>query len=429
MFTLIAPRSLRLLLAASVGCTMLALHPQTLRASEKDDVPYARLLELLEAQSRKLDEQAARIEDQERRLRVQEDSLRAEEAHVPVFPSRPGIAPRRDWPSAEPIELALAAGQGGDATAERPALDPNLVRRGGVLTTRGLVVVEPLLDWSTSRVSQFFFDGIEIVDAFLIGEIEASETERGALTSGLGVRVGWSDRLELEAQLPFVSRSDTFTSRIVSQNQSIVRQKREGSGLGDLSLALHYQINDALDDAPITVANLRVTVPTGKGPFDVRRDERGLERELATGSGHFSIEPSLSVILPSDPTVLFANLSYQLNLPVDADLSLDTGSGAVRVGRVDPGDGIGVNIGMAVALNDRTSLRLGYDHLYLMPTRTKLDGNGFDSESLHIGVLEIGVSHRTRRGLNLSLSLGIGVTDTAPDIRLSMRVPMSFEMF
>ena len=99
------------------------------------------------------------------------------------------------------------------------------------------------------------------------------------------------------------------------------------------------------------------------------------------------------------------------------------------MGRVDPGDAIGVNFGMAVALNDRTSLRLGYDHEYVLPTRTHIDGGRFDSEPLQIGILELGVSHRTRRGLDLILSFGIGVTDSAPDVRMSLRVPTPFEMF
>jgi hypothetical protein len=420
-------RSLRFV-AALCALALLALPAPPLRAEDRDDTRVAQMLERLEVQSRLLSEQARRIEDQERRLREHESALLRREqrpaALAPAFPSA--------WQEIEGDSLAHHAARGSDSASARegPELDLNLLRRGGVLTSKGLVVVEPTVDWSTSRLSRFAFEGLEFTEAVLVGQIEATESTRGSLVSGLGVRVGLRDRLEIDARIPMVRRTDTFTSRIVSEAQpSVVERSRDGVGLGDLELGLHYQLNEPPADDPIHVANLRLTLPTGEGPFDVSRDGLGFERELATGSGHLAIEPSWSVIVPSDPTVLFANLSYQLNLPFDADTTLNTGSGTVRVGRVDPGDAIGVTFGIGVALNERTSLRLGYDHEYVLPTKTRLDGGSLDSESVHVGVLELGITHRTRRGLSVTLTFGIGVTEAAPDIRIGLRVPTSFEMF
>lgn len=433
-------RPLRCVVALGAALAALALSPRALRAEDREDARVAQMLERLEVQSRLLAEQARRIEDQERRLREHESALLRQELRLDPQPWHasderpaapvPGFSSA--WRQVEGDGLALHAGRGSDSAAahEAPELDLNLLRRGGVLTSKGLVVVEPTVDWSTSRLSRFAFEGLEFTEAVLVGQIEATESTRGSLVSGLGVRLGLRDRLEIDARIPMVRRTDTFTSRIVSADQpSVVERNRDGVGLGDLELGLHYQLNAPLSDDPIHVANLRLTLPTGQGPFDVSRDGLGFERELATGSGHFAIEPSWSVIVPSDPTVLFGNLSYQLNLPFDADSTLNTGSGTVRVGRVDPGDAIGVTFGIGVALNERTSLRLGYDHEYVLPTRTRLDGGSIDSESVHVGVLELGITHRTRRGLGVTLTFGIGVTDAAPDIRIGLRVPTSFEMF
>ncbi len=395
----------------------------------------AQMLERLDAQSRLLAQQAARIEDQERRLREQESALRRAEPRfeaLRVHEDDPA-APLTPWRHVEGDGLAEYSGKGSDDASparEVLELDPGLLRRGGALTSKGIVVVEPTVDWSTSRLSRFAFEGLGVQNTVFFGQIEATESTRSALVSGLGVRVGLRDRLEIDARIPMVRRTDSFTSQIVSEDQpSLLERSRDGAGLGDVELGVHYQLNEPTDDDPIHVANLRLTLPTGKGPFDVSRDALGFERELATGAGHFSIEPSWSVIVPSDPTVLFANVSYQLNLPFDADTTFNTGSGNVRVGRVDPGDAIGASFGIGVALNERTSLRLGYDHQYVLPTRSRIDGASFDSESLHVGVLELGITHRTRRGLSLIFTFGIGVTDAAPDIRIGLRVPTSFEMF
>lgn len=431
-------RCVRSALALGAALALVALHAPTLRAEEREATRLEQLLERLETQGRLLAEQAVRIEEQERRLREQEASLRRQEQRLDLQPGSAAkeLAPTSmslepAWSRVEGDGLALRSGRGDTAPPhERLELDPTLLRRGGVLTSKGLVVVEPFVDWSTSRVSRFAFEGLEFADAVLVGQIEASESERGALVSGVGIRVGLRDRLEIDAQIPMVRRTDSLTSQVVSEDEpSLVERNRDGSGLGDLELGIHYQLNEALGDDPIHIANLRFTLPTGKGPFDVSRDDLGFERELATGSGHFAIEPSLSVIVPSDPAVLFGNLSYRLNLPTDADVTLNTGSGAVRVGRVDPGDAIGLTFGIGVSLNDRTSLRLGYDHEYILPTRTRIDGGSFDSEALHVGILELAVAHRSRRGLQLIFTFGIGVTDASPDIRLGLRVPTSFEMF
>jgi len=84
---------------------------------------------------------------------------------------------------------------------------------------------------------------------------------------------------------------------------------------------------------------------------------------------------------------------------------------------------------MALALHHWTSLTLPYAHDYQLATRTELDGHTFRSDPLHIGVLELGVNHRTLRGMNLDLTLGFGVTEDAPDVRVNLRSPMTIEAF
>src|SRR3546814_4865488 len=50
--------------------------------------------------------------------------------------------------------------------------------RSGVLTPKGTLVVEPSIQYSHSQVNRFTFLGVEILDTFLIGLLEAQDADR-----------------------------------------------------------------------------------------------------------------------------------------------------------------------------------------------------------------------------------------------------------
>ena len=61
------------------------------------------------------------------------------------------------------------------------------------------------------------------------------------------------------------------------------------------------------------VANLQAVAPTGTDPFKIRRSATGNPLEAATGAGFWSISPSVTAILPTDPAVLFGTIGYGRN--------------------------------------------------------------------------------------------------------------------
>jgi hypothetical protein len=158
---------------------------------------------------------------------------------------------------------------------------------------------------------------------------------------------------------------------------------------------------------------------TGTGPFDVERDAAGVAMELATGSGFWAVQGSLSVLYPTDPAVLFANINYMYNAPA----TIDQTYGAVTVGEVDPGDSIGFGFGFGFAMNPRFSTSLGYSHSYVLPTETELNGAIQESTALQVGSMQLGLSFRASERLTLSTSVDFGVTEDAPDVRVSFRAP------
>ena len=261
--------------------------------------------------------------------------------------------------------------------------------------------------------------GFTVLPAILIGSFEVSEAERKSVTSAVTVRYGLTDRLEIEGRVPFVYRDDRQTARPIGESSTAAETTTvDGAGLGDLEVAAHYQINEGGGGWPFLVGNLRVKSTTGTDPFEVSRNDNGVETELPTGTGFWGIQPSLTAIWPSDPAVFYANLGYTWN--IERDIGGDFGT-------IDPGDVYQVNAGVGLALNERASLSLGYDHQVI--TETVQNGETVEDGLIHVGRLLVGSSYRFSDRISLNFQLGVGVTEDAPDMTATVRVPITFDVF
>ena len=84
-----------------------------------------------------------------------------------------------------------------------------------------------------------------------------------------------------------------------------------GDNIGDIDVTARYQLTNAHGGWPFLIGNLQATAPTGTDPFKVARSPAsGVQLEAPTGSGFWSVYPSLTAILPSDPAVLFGSVGY-----------------------------------------------------------------------------------------------------------------------
>jgi hypothetical protein len=310
-------------------------------------------------------------------------------------------------------------------SSDKPPEVPAHADVGGVLTPFGNVVLEPFVQYSRSSVNTFAFQGVQVIPAFLIGTVAADRTSRDLVTSGATARVGVSDRLELETRVPFVWRQDAFTNTIPNVSNQTSTTTTNGYGLGDVEFAAHYQINNGQEDWPFFIGNLRYKSDTGSSPYDVPYNADGSARRLATGSGFNAVEPSMTFIYPSDPAILFANLGYIHSFEEDINHTVAGNA----IGNVAPGDTYVASVGMGVALNDRLSFTLGYEHDYVRPTATVIGGAKQYSDSLQVGSALSGISFKVNDRTSINLNLAAGVTRDAPDTVITLRVPISFQAF
>jgi hypothetical protein len=127
----------------------------------------------------------------------------------------------------------------------------------------------------------------------------------------------------------------------------------------------------------------------------------------------------------SDPMVLFANVNYLVHMAKDINQTI----GGNRIGRVDPGDVLGMSFGMGFAANRETSFTLGYEHDLVGRTETEINGTSVRSETLTVGSLLFGISYALTDSMNLNLNLQAGVTRDAPDVAMTLRLPIRFNVF
>lgn len=289
----------------------------------------------------------------------------------------------------------------------------------GVLTPPGKVVYDPSFEYSNTSGNRLVFRGIEIVTGIQIGVIEASDVDRNSFISSVSARMGITDRLEVEMRVPYIYRNDEIMT-LAQRDDTITRSTEiEGQNIGDVELSARYQLTDGRDGWPVTIANLRYKSNSGVGPFDVERDEFGVARELPTGSGFWGIEPGLTFLMPSDPAVLFATIGYLYHAPDQIDRVVN----GVQVGEVDPGDSYNASLGFGFAVNQNFSFSMGYRHSYILPTKTELGGTLQESDDLHAGSVQLGLSYRVSDKSTINTSFEFGVTEDAPDARVVFRIP------
>src|SRR5690606_35242474 len=114
--------------------------------------------------------------------------------------------------------------------------------------------------------------------------------------------------------------------------------------------------------------------------------------------------------------------SYIWNVRRDVD-TLDLSG--TPIGRYDPGDGVNFNFGMGLSINERASFSLGYDHSTFR--RDKRNGQYVENtQTQQLGSLLFGLAYRLDAKTNFNVVLGVGATRAAPDVQLTLRVPVGF---
>ncbi len=274
--------------------------------------------------------------------------------------------------------------------AAQTALERTLIERGGLLVPPWALELQPGLT--------YFLIDIEQAGAAGPGAM-LQRVHREVVVPALTLRLGLPWRLQVEGRIPWRYERER---EIVAGGQE---QTTERFGLSDVQTALSAQLLRERSWMPDLLFNTRYKSTTGVGPFETTPGE------LATGTGFHAVQAGLTAVRSRDPVVFFADASYTTNI------SRDT-----RFGRIDPGDTLGFELGLVLAVNPVTSLNASFEQRFTR--HTTIDRVHVAGSSENIPILRLGASYVLARNVSVDFSVGIGLSQDTPDMEVTFVLPI-----
>ena len=281
--------------------------------------------------------------------------------------------------------------------------------------------------------------GFLALDSIALGEISIDEVNADVFTTDFTARFGLTRRLQVDVNAPFLYRRTNYQSGGAGADaQALTEADRTGQNWGDISFGLAWRVMPESFRRPDIVINVRGKAPTGMHPFGIKLEEiEGSEgnlkipTRLSTGTGAWAISGGLSVLKTIDPLVVYASANYFHNFPAHFDdlTEVPVQPGAVVSGSAQFGDAIQLGAGIAFALNDKSSLSTSFTHRMVSRSRLKTDGLDWRTvtgSQANVGVLNLGATFSLTDNLAILTNVGIGMTQDAPDMNFSIRLPLRF---
>jgi hypothetical protein len=332
-------------------------------------------------------------------------------------------------------ELRRTAGKGAPSGPDQPApvgeaprqpdapvATAQIFEEPTALTPRGKFVFETATQYVHSTNNQVALVGYTVLPALTIGLIDIQRIESNLTDVALTARYGLAQRLELEVKAPYIfANTSTQTRPLATASVTNSFFDSSGSGIGDVEVAMRTQLNHFRGDNAVWIGSLRYKTHTGTDVFqEPVNATSGLQTRLATGSGFHAVQPGFTVLFPSDPAVFFGGAAYTYSFARDVGFGF---------GRVNPGGILDLNMGMGLALNEKASFSVGYQHSVVYQTSQPVPATGralARTGTLQLGTLRFGVAYALTERFNVNTTIGIGVTRDSPDLEATIRLPYRF---
>lgn len=220
------------------------------------------------------------------------------------------------------------------------------------------------------------------------------------------VQYGVLDNLTLTASLPLVAKSDDIKDTTTA-------------GLGDISFGARWEPFPLKQGRLPLILFGSLSTKTGDSPYEINPN-----LDLSTGKGYYSVGGGASTRKYIDPVVLFASVSANYGLK-------ESGLNQVRGSRIldefEPGISGGFAFGFAYSFNYDVSMTMSYQQSFNTMSEFKFTSGEVskpaDQSSASLGIsLGVRVSPKTI----VNGSVGIGLTEDAPDVSLGLSFPLDF---
>ncbi|WP_336028188.1 hypothetical protein [Acinetobacter pittii] len=238
-----------------------------------------------------------------------------------------------------------------------------------------------------------------------LNRLRIEEDANHTLTNSFTVQYGILDNLTLSATVPFVAKSE------------IVRDTT-AAGLGDISLGARWEPFPLKQGRLPLVLFGNLSTKTGDSPYEIGLDE------LSTGKGYYSVGVGASTRKYIDPVVLFASASANYGFK---ETGLNQARGSRTLTSFDPGISGGFSFGFAYSFNYDVSLTMSYQQSFNMDAEFQFEkGEAYKSPDQSSAMLSFALGVRVSPETIVNGTVGIGLTEDAPDVSLGLSFPLDF---
>lgn len=398
----------------------------------------------LEQQAIKLNQEEVLLNQQLNVLhgRGTEDGSAASSPSVQTAQSAPATSSTQNQAPAQGQSTQASAGQTsiqGPTPSEKQTrvvlqTDTALSGNGGVLTPHGHIILDPSFEYDYYSQNQLAINGFTIIPGLTFGNIYVARIQQNVGTLALTTRWGVTDRLELNFKLPVVAEYGITTTQAVGPDAVSLTPSAHNVNIGDIQFGASYQFNRNDTGWPIFIGNLLYKTATGVSPYSVPiwtatdpngQYLEGVQRRLPTGTGFNALEPSVTILYPTDPGVLFANLQYIYNFGSNVDLRNPGGGPSIST-NLKPGNALDATFGFGFALNEHTSMTLSYEQEHVFGASQ--NGEAIKGSAYDFGQFNFGVSYQVNRRTSVNLGVSMGAGPNAPVAKILLDVPININL-
>ena len=235
-------------------------------------------------------------------------------------------------------------------------------------------------------------------------QLRVQENASHTLSNIFTAQYGLADNLTLTATLPLVAKTDSL-------------KDTNTAGLGDVSVGARWE------PFPLKAGRLplilfgNLSTKTGDSPYEVNA-----VTDLATGKGYYSAGIGASTRKYIDPVVLFASVSANYGFK---ETGLNQRRGTRTIEEFDPGVSGGFSFGFAYSFNYDVSMTMSYQQSFNTGAEFKYtSGESYSSADQTSAVFAISLGVRVSPETIVNGTVGLGLTEDAPDVSLGLSFPL-----
>ncbi|WP_436913886.1 putative pilus system protein FilC [Acinetobacter schindleri] len=235
-------------------------------------------------------------------------------------------------------------------------------------------------------------------------QLRVQENATHTLTNTFTAQYGLKDNLTLTASLPLVTKTDLL-------------KDTSTAGLGDISLGARWE------PFPLKAGRLplilfgNLSTKTGDSPYEINAAD-----DLSTGKGYYAVGVGASTRKYIDPVVLFASVSANYGFKVT---DLNQRRGYRVIDEFEPGISGGFAFGFAYSFNYDVSMTMSYQQSFNTGSEFRYSsGESYSPADQTSSTFAISLGVRISPETIVNGTVGLGLTEDAPDVSLGLSFPL-----